>query len=794
MLKQLINYKLFIFPILCLLFSYSVSAQINVTGQVHDNNGDAIEFANIYATTTQNNDLQLGTISNKNGQFSLKLSTSGQYQITISFIGFKDWQQTIAVAATTNLGMIQLESFTNDLNEVVVTAERKIIEKRDNKLVFNVAQSPLREGYDGMEVLQRSPNVLVDRNGAILLRNEAAVVKINGRITNLSGEDLANYLANINSNNIKSIEVQNQLSANVDGTSAGGVINIILKRKAVGLAGNVRSEYTIKSDNDFGLLEQINLNYGAEKWNIYGNYSFSKHTSTTHHTSSIDYFLTDNFLAEDGVWFGDHSNHNYKLGFVIDPATNHTLGIEAFGSNRHNLSDNDNLLQVSNGNDILDNGTADLNEDQRVNLYNITANYKWVIDTNGTQLQLFTDYARQDLNRNNQNISRYEQQFYTDNTERNLSTAFTDIYSVQLDFQQKIFGTTQLETGAKWTSTNRENALLSEFLNDETWIRNDRSNAFNYRENVPAAYLSLGQKINAKNYLEIGLRAEVTRLERIDRLEEDLIQQNYINWLPNVYFSHEIDSKNTIVINYSKRLRRPPFYRINNNVIKLTDFRFELGNPDLTPEYIHRVNVDWQQKNQQFSLFLRRTVDAINGIYLLEGETAFYKPFNAGSQVNYGISYNRFGNLTKWWYLKGSAGIYQRKFVNPEGIDSFEQLSYYGRMTNIFKTSETSSIELAARYQSARADAFYIAQDFYTVEMVLQKSFFAKRLNCKIYFNDIFNLLEYRNERPFDTFVSKRVILPQSQTVRLWITYNFANKNKINKRMNQSKNEARRRL
>ncbi|MFK7933844.1 MAG: outer membrane beta-barrel family protein [Saprospiraceae bacterium] len=352
----------------------------------------------------------------------------------------------------------------------------------------------------------------------------------------------------------------------------------------------------------------------------------------------------------------------------------------------------------------------------------------------------------------------------------------------------------QLATGAKWTGTIRENALLSEFLEDEIWVRNDRSNAFNYQENVPAAYLSLGQKIGEKTYVEAGLRAEFTNLLRTDRLVEDVIEQRYLDWLPNLYLSHDLNDENSLALNYSKRLSRPPFFRINNNVLKITDFRFELGNPDLTPEYIHRVALDFNQKNQRFSIYLRRTVDAINGIYLLEGETAFYKPFNAGAQTNVGLSYNRYGNLTKWWYLKGSGGIFQRKFTNDEGIDSFEQLTYYFRLNNIFKLNATSSFELNARYNSRYADAFYISEQNFTIDMILQKSFFDKRLNCKIYVNDVFNILEYANSRPFDTFESRRIIKPQTRTVRLWVTYNFSNKNKLNKRTNQSKNEARRRL
>ena len=68
----------------------------------------------------------------------------------------------------------------------------------------------------------------------------------------------------------------------------------ILKKKAVGFAANLRSEYRIRPEDDFGVYTGLNFDYGAEKWNVYGGYNFAKNTYLTEHDSDITYFKTEN--------------------------------------------------------------------------------------------------------------------------------------------------------------------------------------------------------------------------------------------------------------------------------------------------------------------------------------------------------------------------------------------------------------------------------------------------------------------------------------------------------------------
>ncbi len=789
-MKKRSTLLLFFIPFFASLFAQDLS----VVGKVSDTAQSPIEFANIYIHHKENKAIQIGTITDPNGAFQIAIPQNGTYELVISFIGFSDWKKTIDIDKGIDIGTISLEAIVNELEEIVVTAERNIISRKEDKLIFNVAASPLKSGYDGLEVLQRSPNVIVSPDGNISMRNEAPTLMINGRISNLSGEDLANYISNLQSEDIKTIEIQSHLSANTDAESSGGVINIILKKKPVGFDGTLRSDYTIKGGGFNGHYNGLNFNYGAQKWNIYGNYNYSANTGDNKLQNSFDYFDTEELIETDELFISDFGQHNYRLGFVGDISTNQVIGIEAFG--RDNVYNFENIGQVNSflQGHLIEDGTALTTGQTDAKLNNLTLNYTWTIDTTNTNLSIFADVADQQVIRTNTSASTYNQGVYEDLTERNIAPANTTIYSIQADLEKYFKNEIKLETGLKLTNTDRENTLLSDILINQNWTATNRTTSFNYSEQVLAGYAAINKKLGEKYFAEIGLRVEETDLSRLDLEDNSTIQQNYTNWFPSFFLSRDLPENRSISLSYSKRLRRPPFQFLNNNAIKINDFRYELGNPDLIPENVHNWELSFKEKKQSIDFFFQRTTEAINGIYFLEGQIAYYQKFNEGIQQQFGFTYNRFGNLTDWWYIKGLSSIYNRKFINEAGADSFEQMVVRLDISNNFKLNETTSIDLLARYISQDKDAYFIVDGRYALHLMLQKTFLKKQLNCRIYVNDLFNTLDFRSERPFDNFKATRHQKWRSRNLRLRITYNFNGKNKVNKRKNKSNNEAHRRL
>ena len=782
--------------VLILLFSNNITftQNLSITGKVLDASKKPIEFANVLVQNVTDLSSQKGNITDFEGNFRIEVDTKASYIIKVSFVGFEDWQKTIELHQSIDLGNISLQTSANELNEVVVATARNMITRKEDKLVFNVATSPLKSGYNGMEVLQRSPNIVVDTEGNISMRNEAPTVMINGRITNLSGADLANYLSNLNSDDIKAIEIQTHLSANTDAESSGGIIHIILKKKQVGFDTNLRADYTIKGKGFKNAYGGLNVNYGAEKWNIYGSYNYLFDTAYSNIQQTFDYFESQSSILTNEIYVSETHRQNYQLGFVANLTNKHIVGLEGFATDNVYSYKNNGLVDIFHQNNLQENGEALLTGLIDNQLYNLTLNYTWTMDTLNSNLKVFVDYTNQDVLRSNTTTSVYTQGVYTNLTERNIAPTHTSIYSAQMDCEKYFQNGWKLETGTKLTYTDRANTLLSDILNNEHWQSTNRTTSFNYSEQVLAAYAAVSRNIGQKSFLELGLRVENTDLNRIDLGDESIIAQNYTNWFPAFYFSRDLKDDRSISFSFSKRLRRPPFHFLNNNAIKINDFRYELGNPDLIPENVNNWELSLKDKKQSLDFYIRRTTEAINGIYYLEEQIAYYQKFNEGIQQQIGLSYNRFGNLFSWWYIKGLLSVFERKFINEAGSHSFKRITARLNISNNFKINETTNIDLIGSFISPYEDAYYIAYERYRINLMIQKLFFNKKLMCRIYVNDLFNTLEYGAERPFDAFKSIRIQRWRSRNLRLWVSYRFNNRNKVNKRTNKSKNDARGRL
>lgn len=114
-----------------------------------------------------------------------------------------------ALALTSTLVFSQEKKDSIKTKQIqAVSLNKKIIQQVGDKTYFNVENSPIAKGNNGLEVLQKSPKLSVNSDGKILLHNKAATVLINGNKTQLEDADLKSYMENLTSENIKRIEIQ----------------------------------------------------------------------------------------------------------------------------------------------------------------------------------------------------------------------------------------------------------------------------------------------------------------------------------------------------------------------------------------------------------------------------------------------------------------------------------------------------------------------------------------------------------------------------------------------------------
>ncbi|MFK7809791.1 MAG: outer membrane beta-barrel protein [Saprospiraceae bacterium] len=781
--------------VLCLLHcSYLSFSQVEIRGLVLSSEGNPIEFATVALLDTISNNIITGEVTDYQGRFLLKINHLGNYLLTIHYLGYDRYSQFIGSTDNLDLGKITLVESINNLSEAVVTAEKNVISKREDQLVFDIAASTLNNGYDGIEVLEQTPYVWIDENDNIQMRNQGATIQVNGRLLNLRGADLANYIRNLRSENIKSIEVQTTPSASADADNIGGIINIVLKEKIIGFNSNLRISHRFYGDGYYQLNPNANFNYGADKWNIYGSYNFTDLDNNASSVSEIKYKKSGDYLQTSTEYFDQTKRHNYQVGFVIAPWEKHEFGVEAFGGTSNRSLKNDGILAFTNATDTIDKGTIVNENDIARSIYSTIINYTWKMDTLNSTLKILLDRTQQTNKDDNGAISNYDLSWFSDNEIRNLFDNKTNIYSAQIDVAKYFASGMKTEFGVKHSQTNRDNELVAEDKIGDTWLSTDRSADLNYKENISATYLNLSKLIHKRHFIKIGLRTEFTDLKRTDFILTDTINQSYLDWFPYAYYSLDLKKLGNLSASYSRRLSRPAFQELNNNVRKVNDFRFIIGNPDLRPEYISLFELQWQRKKQTISIYSYKADDAINGIYFLEDSIAFYQRQNNGAQKQFGLEYNLSKEWTDWFSTRAATHFYHRKYTNDEGEDSFERSTVSIRFYSTFKLNKSSSVDFNIRYQSKTEDAFYIREPFYNFNLVIKKSFWNKKLNCRLYINDLFNNYDNVNSRPFDEIITRSARKPRSRFITLWMSYNFSNNRKWKQRKNNTANDVRRRI
>ncbi len=774
----------------CLLaFTNFVNAQITITGKVVDVQNQPIEFANVVLLKDENNEIVAGTITDEKGNFVIKTDKDGEFNLQISFVGFENY--TMAISSTIDIGNIILIS-NNELDEVVVIARKSIIERKSDKLIFNVENSPVKSGFDGIEVLKRTPSIIIDGRDNILIQNKSATVLINGRKLNMSGEELANYLKSIDASNIKKIEIQTNASSEMDANVQGGVINLILKKKQIGLFAQFKA-YQMQKGKHPNFYSSGNINYGTQKWNLYSTIVFNDAEDSGMVKSGTVYNQIERQIQENGDFLENSKRYTFIIGTTYQPSEKHDMGFELYASSSDNSNKSNSAISILDDGMLLDIGNTTTPRDKNVKYMNASINYSIKLDTLGGKIIFISDYAIQKFNSGFDATTTYQEAFYDDIIERSKTKSFTDILSAQIDFNKTIRKIGDFSTGIKFSTTNRENTTVGEnFINGSYQVALERTNAFDFTENIYASYFSLSRTILKGFNLKLGLRVENTQIKGINVLTNTPVSQDYTNYFPSFFISKELKSDQSISFNYNSRISRPAFSILNPYVIKINDFSYQIGNPDLKPQYISNFEFAYNLKQHSLSLYYNQVSNLISGIYFPVNEAIYYQSQNIGKSKIVGLDYNFSKNIKKWWYFKVGTTLQNQIYILPGITNNYNTFSIY--VNNDWNISNSWSVNLSAYYSSPRIYGYLEVADYFIANFMVQKSFLKEKLKVRFYVGDLFNTARDKNSGFYDDFVYNFYQKRNTQSFTLWVLFTMDSRNKITNKRTKSSNTNKGRL
>ncbi|MCB0598412.1 MAG: outer membrane beta-barrel protein [Lewinellaceae bacterium] len=341
------------------LVAPSIHAQ-QIIGSLNDAAGQPIDAANVLLLSPADSSLVRGALTEPDGHFSLENVAQGRYLLSFSILGF----ETVFINNLTvdeghpiiDLKTTTLRENSTLLAEVSVVAKRPFLEQKIDRLVINVENSITSAGATALDVLERSPGVVVNRqnNSIALAGKNGVIVMINGRINRMPLEAVVQMLAGMPSANIEKIELITTPPANFDAEGNAGFINIVMKQSNdAGLNGGFSFSGGIGRGSNASA--GINFNYRKNKLNLYGDYSFGRQAQEQLFLFDGQVLLDENTLQTDTRSERDpvQRNHNARLGLDWTLSKKTVLGILISGY------DNRWSMDAVNNTTISINGTPD---------------------------------------------------------------------------------------------------------------------------------------------------------------------------------------------------------------------------------------------------------------------------------------------------------------------------------------------------------------------------------------------------------------------------------------------------
>ena len=304
-----------------------------------------VAFANVLLLNDGDSGFVKGAVTDEDGYYTLANIPTGTYLIESYMIGFsKSYSPLIKVDPDEDvlLDPIKLTEASQELEEVVIKADKPLYEMEMGKMVVNVPSSITSAGQSVIDVLEKSPGVLVNRQNNTFALNgkDGVIVLMNGKRSRMPITAVYQLLEGLNAGDVEKIEIMTVPPSKYDADGDAGFINIITKKGGdVGTNGSVMANLGFGSGPRAGT--SLNLSHQAKKLSFYANYSFnfieSEQTAYFNREGSNDFEST---VSSTGTFRNaDRMTHNFQFGIDYSISDKTIIGALVSGyANRFNMS------------------------------------------------------------------------------------------------------------------------------------------------------------------------------------------------------------------------------------------------------------------------------------------------------------------------------------------------------------------------------------------------------------------------------------------------------------------------
>ncbi|MEN5057835.1 outer membrane beta-barrel family protein [Sphingobacterium kitahiroshimense] len=783
--KYLINLLYFL---LCLntLFAQSIEGRITST----DNK--ELEFVTV--KLIRDTTILRYVSSDQNGRFTFNnLTDKSTYRLRLQHTGFDDID-TIVIAGAFKKMIFKMRGKVNTLKEVVVNANKPFIERKVDRLVFNVQNSMASVSGDAMDVLKVTPLVMVENEALNIIGKGSVTVMVNDKILRISGDDLTSYLRSIPSGSIESIEVITVPPSKYSAAGNAGILNIKLKKMVNDFwSASIRSIYTQTTHPTINL--GAGFNYKKNRFSLYSSLNMTEGSVLFTEKPHISYSAQDWKTISKKRSFTQLYNGRVQAEYKISEKL--SVGAQAYLNNSRPHSNDQTLTNITQRTGLLDSIIkGDGYQNSKTKSLGLNFNSTYSLGKNGQEIVLDLDHYRskfdnfrnfnsETFNPNGSSIKN--QEWYSANIGEN---AFTNT-SLNIDVEQKI-KMFDINYGVNFSNSRNRNELESFATARKTDTIFNYSDEFEFKENIGSIFFSIASSISKNIDFKAGLRLENTNTEGVSNTLVTKYENNYLKLFPTLYTSYKINDKNVFSIGYGRRIDRPAFMAMNPFSRYISKYYYTVGNPYLLPSFSHNIEMNYSNnRNLNLSLYTNFAKEQIaqtaipfeHSKMVVDTMQNFYDMSTIGFTAIYTL------RKSNWLESNFVFNGYHRSIKQYDNtiVDDYKVNVAYISMDNNFRITKKLNTQLSSFYYSPQVTGIFRRSPRFNVNFNFRYKI-NDQWDLALFANDILktqqgklNAIVNGVQQSYDNYYDSR-------SLRLTVSYRFGSIN-INARQRNFINE-----
>ncbi len=590
----------FIILVFALAISQIVSAQYIIKGTVaNKTTNEKLVGASVYIT-----ELNKGTVTSTNGEYTINGLRKGTYTIQISYLGFQTQIQKINSTESDITLNIQLQNTAIEVNEVVISGAYTTSQDESPQEIDVVKKSDMQQSGAStiMDVITKVPGVSAITTGPLVSRPVIRGLSGNRILTVVDGVRFETqqwddeHGIGVNELGMDRVEIIKGPASLLYGPEAmGGVVHFIEEQPAA--VGHITGDvYGGIRSNNMGFNGGADVKGATEK----SNWSFGAlgRVLPDYYYNAYDFRVPNTRMIEYGV----------RGSYGINRKWGSTSLSYQFNQAYYGILDGKDIVKKADGS-IVNKDTAE------VDMFpsEVEAPYHTVMDNKiSSKTTLLLGNSRLNVVIGYQNNHRAE---YEDDTlHPKVGYKYVDMmlqsgtYDVKWYMPTwKNFSTIIGIQGMYQTNTNATDSK-TELVPDATILDNGFVGLTKY--NLKKFNITAGIRFDTRHLSTVGIIKDST-------INMPSITKSYSNFSGGIGATYDIEEHLLLRSNFATGYRSPNLNELMSNGVKLESQHYEIGNINFVKEQNNEIDISAIFKSKHFSIEVAAFLNNItNFIYL----------------------------------------------------------------------------------------------------------------------------------------------------------------------------------